>query len=85
MSERPVRSGVIAEELCKSLILSAVRLDDAGNDPWMRATRFGRFDFAEVSCTCRAIQTLEWLRSHNASWTRQIGKRSSSEDTASCV
>ena len=44
-SERP---GVIAKNLCKSLILSAVSLDDAVVDPRMKATRYGRVDFAEV-------------------------------------
>ena len=32
----------------KSLILSAVILDDAVIDPWMQATRNDRVDFAEV-------------------------------------
>ena len=45
------RSGVIAKEMHKSLILSAVSLDDAGIDPWMQATRYGRVDFAQVCCT----------------------------------
>ena len=26
-------------------------LDDAVVDPWMKATRYGRVDFAEVCCT----------------------------------
>ena len=42
------RSGVIAKDLFESLILSAVSLDDAVVDPWMKATRYGRVDFAEV-------------------------------------
>ena len=33
------RSGVIAKDLFKSLILPAVSLDDAVIDPWMQATR----------------------------------------------
>ena len=37
------RSGVIAKDSFKSLILSAVSLDDAVIDPWMQATRYGRF------------------------------------------
>ena len=40
------RSGVIAKDLFKSLILPAVSLDDAVIDPWMQATRYGRVDFA---------------------------------------
>ena len=47
-SERP---GMIAKDLFKSLILSAVSLDDAVVDPWMKATRYGPIDFAEVCCT----------------------------------
>ena len=62
-SERP---GLIAKDLFGSLILSAVSLDDAVVDPWMKVTRYGRVDFAEVCCdvawwTCRAIQSLEWI------------------------
>ena len=49
------RSGVIAKELSKSLILSAVSLDDAVTDPWMHATRYGRVDFAEVCCTSDSL------------------------------
>ena len=45
------RSGVTAKDLFKSLILSAVSLDDAVIDPWMQATHYGRVDFAEVCCT----------------------------------
>ena len=41
-SDRP---GAIAKELFKSLISSAVSLDDAVIDPWMQATRYGRVDF----------------------------------------
>ena len=51
-SERP---GVIAKDLFKSLILSAVSLDDAVVDPWMKATRHGRVDFAEVCCTSDSL------------------------------
>ena len=39
------RSGVIAKDLFKSLILSAVSLDDAVIDPWMQATRYGASRF----------------------------------------
>ena len=47
---------VIAKDLIKSLILSAVRLDDAVIDPWMQATRLGRrVDFAEVCCTSHSL------------------------------
>ena len=42
---------MIAKDLLKSLILSAVSLDDAVIDPWMQASRYGRVDFAEVCCT----------------------------------
>ena len=49
-SDRP---GVIAKDLFKSLILSAVSLGDIGS--WMQATRFGRVDFAEV---CRTSDSL---------------------------
>ena len=52
VSERP---GVIAKELSKSFILSAVSLDDAVIDPWMQATRCGRVDFAEVCCTSDSL------------------------------
>ena len=41
---------MIAKELFKPLILSAVGLDDAVIDPRMQATRHGRFDLAEVCC-----------------------------------
>ena len=51
-SDRP---GVIAKDLFKSLILSAVSLDDAVIDPWMQATRYGRVDFAEVGCTSDSL------------------------------
>ena len=66
-SERP---GVIAKDLFKSLILSAVNLDDAVVDPWMKATRCGRGDFAEsadsllsgavTSLGGRAVQYSHW-------------------------
>ena len=49
------RSGVIAKELFKSLILSAVSLDDTVVDPWMQATRHGRVDFADVRCTSDSL------------------------------
>ena len=45
------RSGVIAKQLFKSLILSAVSLEDAVIDHWLQATRCGRVDFAEDRCT----------------------------------
>ena len=51
-SERP---GVLAKDLFKSFILSAVSLDDAVVDPWMKATRYGRVDFAEVCCTSDSL------------------------------
>ena len=51
-SERP---GVIAKDLFKSLILPALNLDDAVVDPWMKATRYGRVDFAEVCCTSDSL------------------------------
>ena len=51
-SERP---GVIAKDLFKSVILSAVSLDDVVVDPWMKATRYGRVDFAEVCCTSDSL------------------------------
>ena len=53
-SERP---GVIAKDLFKSLISSAVSLDDAVVDPWMKATRYGRVDFADVCCTSDSLLT----------------------------
>ena len=40
---------MIAKDLFKSLILSAVSLGDIGS--WMQATRYGRVDFAEVCRT----------------------------------
>ena len=48
-------SGVIAKDLLKSLILASVSLDDAVVDPWMKATRYGRVDFAEVCCTSDSL------------------------------
>ena len=48
VSDGSDRSGVIAKELFKSLLLSAVSLDDGVIDPWMQATRYGRVDFAEI-------------------------------------
>ena len=55
VSEGSDRSGVIEKELFKSLILSAVSLDDAVIDPWMQATRCGQVDFAEVCCTSDSL------------------------------
>ena len=49
------RSVVIAKDFFKSLILSAVSLDDAVIDLWMQATRHGRVDFAEVCCTSDSL------------------------------
>ena len=51
-SERP---GVIAKDFFKSLIVSAVSLGDAVVDPWTKATRYGRVDFAEVCCTSDSL------------------------------
>ena len=51
-SERP---GVIAKDVFKSLIFPDVSLDDAVVDPWMKATRYGRVDFAEVCCTSDSL------------------------------
>ena len=50
LSDGSDRSGVIAKEVLKSLILSAVSLDDAVIDPWMQVTRYGRVHFAETCC-----------------------------------
>ena len=52
------RRGVIATDLFKSLLLSAVSLDDAVVDPWMKATRYGRVDFAEVCCTVTGMASI---------------------------
>ena len=49
------RSGVIAKKLFKHLILSAVGLDDAVIDPRMQATRYDRFDLAEVCCASDSL------------------------------
>ena len=46
---------MIAKDSFKSLILSAVSLDDAVVDPWMKATRYGRVNFAEVCCTSDSL------------------------------
>ena len=46
---------MIANDLFKPLILPAVSLDDAVVDPWMKATRYGRVDFAEVCCTSDSL------------------------------
>ena len=64
------------KDLFKYLILSAVSLDDALVDPWMKATRYGRVDFAEVCCISysllcgavtslggRAVQYSHWMAS----------------------
>ena len=55
LSDGSDRSGVIAKELLKSLILSAASLDDAVIDPWMQATRCGPVDFTEVCCTSDSL------------------------------
>ena len=64
LSEGSDRSGVIATELFKSLISSAVSLDDAVIDPWMQATRYGRSDSwlsgAVTSVGGRAAQYSHW-------------------------
>ena len=49
------RPGVIVKDSFKSLMLSDVSLDDAVVDPWMKATRYGRVDFAEVCCTSDSL------------------------------
>ena len=49
------RSGVIAKDLFKSILLSAVSLDDAMIDPWMQTTNHGRVDFAGVCCTSDSL------------------------------
>ena len=51
------RQGVLAKDLFKSLILSAASLDDVVVAPWMKATRYGRVDFAEVCCTSDSLQS----------------------------
>ena len=89
MSVGSDRPGVIAKDLLKSLILSAVSLDDAVVDPWMKATRYGPVDFAEVCCTSdsllsgavtsiggRAVQYGRW---------NGFDLGSSCEETAGCV
>ena len=43
------------EDLFKTIMLSAVNLDDAVIDPWMQASRYGRVDFAEVCCTSDSL------------------------------
>ena len=50
-----VHEEFVAKEMFKSLILSAVSLDDAVIDPWVQATRYGRVDFAEVCCTSDSL------------------------------
>ena len=55
VSDGSDRSGVIAKEEFKSLILAAVNLDDAVIDSWMQATHCGRVDFAEVCCTSDSL------------------------------
>ena len=49
------RLEVIAKDLFKSLILSAVSLDDAVVGLWMNAIRYGRFGFAEVCCVSDSL------------------------------
>ena len=49
------RPGLIAKDLFRSLILSAVSLDDAVIDPWMQATRCVGVDFAKVCCTSDSL------------------------------
>ena len=84
------RLGVIAKDLFKSLILSAVSLDDAVVDPWMKATRHGRVHFAEVCCTSdsllreeltslggRAVQYSHW---NGFDLTTKAGKDKLKED-----
>ena len=76
------RPWVIAKDSFKSLICQLVSLDDAAVDPWMKATRYGRVDVAEVCCTSGSllsgavtslgVQSLEWLRSHHKGRDRQI-------------
>ena len=46
---------MIPKDLFISLILSAVSLDDAVVDLWMKGTRYGRVDFAEVCCTSDSL------------------------------
>ena len=55
LSIRSDRSGVIAKEFFKSLILPSVSLDDAVIDLWMQATRHGGVDFAQVCCTSDSL------------------------------
>ena len=43
LSDCSDRSGVTSKELFKFHILSAVSLDDVAIDPWMQASRSGRF------------------------------------------
>ena len=57
LSDGSDRSRVIAKALFKSLILSAVSLDDAVIDPRMQATRHGRVHFAEVCCTSDSLSS----------------------------
>ena len=49
------RSGVIAKELLKSLLLPTVIHDDGVIDPWMQATRYGRVDFAGICCSSDSL------------------------------
>ena len=90
LSDGPDRPGVIPKELFKSLILSAVSLDDAVIDPWTQATRCGLVDFAEVCCTSdsllsgavtlygrRAVQYSHW---HGFDLTRKVGTDKLKED-----
>ena len=84
------RFGVIAKDLFKSFILSAVSLDDAVIDPWMQVTRHCRVDFADVRCTSdsllsgavtsiggRAVQYSHW---NGFDLTMKAGKDKLKED-----
>ena len=51
------RQGVVAKDFIQVPILSAVSLDDAVVDPWMKATRYGRVDSAEVCCTSDSLRS----------------------------
>ena len=91
---------MIAKELFKSLILSAVSLDGVVLDPWMQATRYGRVDFAEVCCTSdsllsgaftsiggRAVQYSHWngLDLTTKARTDKLKEDLLEKETASCV
>ena len=92
-SESP---GVIAKYLFKSLIMSAVSLDDAVVDPWMKVTRYGRVDFAEVcetsdSLLSGAVTSLGGCAVQYSHWngfdlTTKVGTEKLKEDLLeSCV